>query len=317
MPKSECIYTCVAAALFLTLTTRVHAKPVSKKITARATESAVDTALDALTEPENQRKLSLILSSPAITQSARSITLSVVEAIFDSLKKHVQLDTDSFANDFDTSMRKHVAPGAAFVTRSIVSSALASTLSDKNAKRSEAFAKQSTHGMVQGLAQGVHDQLGPAIAHALAQDRGPAAPRVVEHQLIPAIARGLNNPEVQAAISATTASIARNIVRGADAGIDSAQLQNAEQGEVSSLNMFGVQLARGYAIALFFVFALATSLLVLVLLLVRSNRGQRRLATQWKHREEAFLALLEQLEAEHPSSKASLRDLIRDQLHAT
>src|SRR5690349_3288079 len=75
-----------------------NAAPLSKKITQRVTESAVDSALDALNTPENQHKLESVLTSPALTHSARLVTLSIVNAVIDGVKERTQGQSESFAS---------------------------------------------------------------------------------------------------------------------------------------------------------------------------------------------------------------------------
>ena len=60
----------------LALPTTADARPLSTKVTERVVDSAVDTALEALARPENQRRLATILSSPAVTGGVHDIAVA-------------------------------------------------------------------------------------------------------------------------------------------------------------------------------------------------------------------------------------------------
>ncbi|MBL8946898.1 MAG: hypothetical protein JNK45_27250, partial [Myxococcales bacterium] len=116
----------------LALPTTADARPLSTKVTERVVDSAVDTALEALARPENQRRLATILSSPAVTGGVHDIAFAVVDGVFDGLQGRVKfdLDTKTFWKDFDHAMRRHVAPAVSTATRGAVDAAMAAALSE-------------------------------------------------------------------------------------------------------------------------------------------------------------------------------------------
>lgn len=318
-PLAVRVFGALAFAGALALPAVAAARPLSTKVTERVVDSAVDTALEALAEPENQRRLATILSSTAVTGGVHDITYAVVDGVFDGLEGRVKLDLDTktFWKDFDQAMRKHVAPAVNSATRGAVDAALAAALSEENGVRVEAFAAHATHGVIKGLSQGIREDLGPALAHMIVHDLAPAGATAMEHEIMPAFARALSAPPMQAAIAGTMSSVARNLVRGGDAGMETAKAEAEAEGKVGALGVFGDRLSMGLGVVVVAALAFAGVLILLVVLLLRSNRGQQRLVVQGKQREDELLAVVEELD--HTSTDfdaAKLRELLKQHIRA-
>lgn len=305
------IAVCIA---WLAYPTSVDAAPLSTKVTERVVDSAIDNGLEALTKPENQRRLRALLSSTAMTGGVHDIALAVVEGVVDGLGKHagdIAVDGPRFWSGFDTAARKHVAPAAGAVTREVVKAALDVALSEQNGERIEALAAHASRGFVRGLADGIREDLGPAIAHTVSHDLAPAGADALAHHVMPAIAEGLTAPPMDHAIANTMSSVARNLVRGGDAGIETAKVENQLQGKPGPASVFGDRLSLGVNIALGVAGALVAVLILLAVLLARSNRNQHRLAVESKRRETEWHALVELLHDDDGSiDREKLRELL-------
>lgn len=288
------------------------AKPLSGRVTERVVDSAVDTALEALSRPENLARLGAVLSSSAITGGARDIAVSVVDGVFDAVGPRLAASIGPIPwSSLDRAARKHVAPAVAAITRGAVDAALQAALSEDSGVRIEAFAAHATHGVIKGLAQGLREDLGPALAKVIEHDLAPAGAAALELHVMPAIARGLTTPEMQAAIATTMAAVARNLVRGGDAGIETAKLQAEAQGKEGSAKVFGDSLSLGLNVAIGVALAVVGTLVLLAVLLLRSSRGQQRIAAQSRLRELELLAVVEQLgDPDTKVDRSALRDLV-------
>lgn len=298
------------------------AKPLSEKVTERVVDSGIDAGLEALTRPENQRRLGLILSSPGVTGGVHDIAFALVGGVMDGLDGRLKVDVDParFWKGFDGAMRKHVGPAVGTVTRNAVDAAMTSALSEENGVRIGALAAHATHGAIKGLAEGIREDLAPALAYAIEHELAPAGAAAMENHVMPAFARGLSSPAMQLAIATTMNSVARNLVRGGDAGIETAKAEGAADGdhEPGMLALFGDRLSLGVSVAFIVTLSLAAVLILLAVLLVRSNRGQQRLAEQGKRREVELLAVLDQLDPENPEfDKAALREMLQQHLRAS
>jgi hypothetical protein len=294
------------------------AKPLSTKVTERVVGPAIDSGLEALARPENQQRLGAVLSSVAVTGGAHDIALAVVDGVLDGVEGRVTIDFDAprFWKSFDVAARKHVGPATGVVTRNVVESAMATAFSEENGMRVEEFTAHATRGAIKGLAVGIREDLGPALAHVVEHQLAPAGAAALEHHVMPAFARALAEPEMQVAIRTTMSSMANALVRGGDAGMEGAKAAGGTDGEDGVMKIFGDRLSLGFGIAFLVTCSLAAVLILLAVLLVRSNRGQQRLAEQGKRREVELLTIVDQLDDTNPIEldKKALRDRLKQQI---
>jgi hypothetical protein len=293
------------------------AAPLSTKVTDRVVEAAIESGLEALSKPENQRRLGAILSSTAVTGGVHDIAFAVVDGVLDGVHGRVTMpavDTAAFWKGFDGAVRQHVSPAAEAVTRKAVDAALATALSEENGLRVEAFAAHATHGVIKGLAQGLREDLAPALAYAIEHELAPAGAAAMEKHLMPAAARALSEPAMQVAIATTMSSVARSLVYGGDAGISSARAANIADGkDAGPIPLLGDRLSLGLNIALGAAAAFAAVLILLAVLLARSNRNQHRVADQARRREAEWLAVVERLDQDDSEfDREKLRELLRE-----
>jgi hypothetical protein len=142
------------------------------------------------------------------------------------------------------------------------------------------------HGVLRGIARGIEQDLGPALAITLTRDLGPASARVMAENLLPAVGEGLGSEQMQSGFSSLARQIAAQLVHGTDEALETERADDEAEGKEGAMAVFGESVAKGYTIALFFVFALVTALTVLGMLLFRSRRRYRRLMDESKHHED-------------------------------
>jgi hypothetical protein len=275
-------------------------KRLSERVGERVARGTIDETLETLDTPENHARLGRILSSPQMQEAVHDLASALVLGVFDGART----GSAGMGRELD------VTPAVAGLSYRVVDSALDAALSDEHIARIETLGEGSTHAAVRGLARGVEQDLGPALAASLERDLGPALAIVIERDVLPALARGLDTPQMQKVVANLTRSIAAEFVGGAGEAIEA----EVAQGEESGLTVFGTQVARGYAIALFVAFALGTMAIVLTVVLIRSTRHLRRQTTAAAEREAALLNIIDNLETENPELKADLRKVLEHQL---
>lgn len=288
-------------------------KRLSEKVGERVSRGMIDETLETLDTPENHARLGRILSSPQMQDAVRDLTASLVVGVFDGVRTgtaDMTVDGDSIR----AGIERQVTPAVGRMSRQLIRSALDAALTDEHIARVEILGEGATHAAVSGLATGIQQDLGPALAATLEKDIGPALALVMERDLIPAIGRGLDTPEMQRVVANLTHSFASEFVSGAGDAIDESAQESAAQGKESGLQLFGTKVARGYAIALFFTFALGTMAIVLTFVLLRYSRRLRQQSKAASDREAALLHLIENLQANNPELKSDLRHLLEDQL---
>lgn len=257
-------------------------RTLSEKVAGRAAEGAVDEALQALDEPENRERLARIIASPPMQAAVRDITAHVVAGVFDGVdmaRDKGQLpelpDAQGVGRSIGRSIDRDISPAAGRLVHHTVDAALAAALSDDNAARVELLVQRVVAAVASGLSTAVRDEVGPALAVTLERD------------ILPAMGRGLQSEDVQAAIVRSMASLGVGAARGTQAGLEEA---NASGGSTPSV---GGTLALGVWLAILVATAFGTLFIVMTVLLIRSNRRQRELVEQSREREERFLAVLE------------------------
>jgi hypothetical protein len=292
-------------------------KTMSEKIGERVSRGVVEESLEALDKQENRERLGRIMNSPQMRAAMHDLTASIVIGVFDGVRqaqtKGLMGKTD-VAKSVGDGMNDHITPAVGKMTYRIVDSAISASLSDKNIKKVGQLGEGATHAAIRGVAKGLEQDLGPALAVTLDRDLGPAIAQMIERDIMPAVGRGLNSADMQAAITRTTNSVATGLVYGTDNALDETNVTETDEGE-SRLKVFGGRLAIGYAIALFVAFAFGTMLVVLTVMLVRGNRRQRKQQEESKQREQALLHLIDSIESDYPELKTDMRRLLREQLH--
>ncbi|MBC8072683.1 MAG: hypothetical protein IAG13_30465 [Deltaproteobacteria bacterium] len=300
--------------------TPAQAKPMAEKMGERIARGALDESLETLDRKENRERLGRIMNSPQIRTAMHDITESIVLGVVHGMRKGMKeaggpnIDVAKSVGD---GINQHIAPAAARMTGRLVDAALTASLADKHIAQIEKLAQGATHAVLAGVASGMRDELGPAMAATLDKDLGPAIAVMIERDIMPAVGRGLDSPEMQSGIANLTRSVATELIGGADDALVAEREEKEANGEESGLQVFGGNVAIGYAIALFVAFAFGTLLVVLTVLLVRSNRRQHRQYEEAKQREATLMHLLDSVDADHPELKTDVQRLVRSQVHST
>jgi hypothetical protein len=263
-------------------------KPV-EKIGERVSRGILQEGLETLDTPENRARLARILSSDEMRDAMRGLTRSLVLGVQDGLRAG--------------------SKNAGRLSGRVIDSTLDAALTDEHIARLQILGESATLSATHGLATGIEQDLGPALAATLEQDVGPALAIVIERDLIPALGRALDTPEMQQVLGNVTHSVASSAIVGAGEGID-----EETRGKESGLKVFGRSIAVGYAVTLFVAFALGTAGIVLTVVLVRNTRRMRKQSQTAAEREAALLRLIENLEAENPELKIDARRLLEEQL---
>jgi heme exporter protein D len=293
-------------------------KPISEKIGERISRGIVEESLETLDKKENRERLGRVMNSPQIRAAMHDITESIVLGVVHGIRKArseagaTEVDIGKSVGD---SMDKHITPAVGKLTFRLVDQALTASLADKHIAQIEKLAQGSTHAVLTGVGSGLREEVGPALAATLDKDIGPAIAVMLERDIMPAVGRGLNTPEMQSAVANMTRSIATELVGGTTDAMQVNADQNKAEGKESGFKVFGSNLAIGYAVALFVAFAFGTLLVVLTVLLVRSNRRQRKQYEDAKQREATLMHLLDSVDADHPELRTDMHRLVREQIN--
>lgn len=257
-------------------------RTLGEKVAGRAAEGAVDETLRTLDTPENRERLPRIIASPPMQAAARDITASIVGGVFDGVdqaRASGQLPKLPAADDIGRSigrtLDRDISPAAGRLVKTTIDSALDTALSEESSGRIEAMVHRIGASVTTSLANALRDEVGPALAVTLERD------------ILPAIGRGLQSPDVQEAIVKSMASLGVGAARGTQAGLAEADVNTSGPTTVGGTIAVGVMAASLVAVCF------AVLFVVMTVLLIRSNRRQREMMDQTRRREERFLAVLE------------------------
>jgi len=275
----------------------------TKQLVKGGIKGGLEGGLEAINDPQNKAMLIQLLKDADIKQAAHDLVAALTGGAVDGLtdaerQAKVREASDAYIRAVSAavseSLGQQVAPAVSQAVADVVGSAIASALRPANRRLAEAMVDGVTRSTVlaftQSTAQGLRDDLGPALTKVLDQDLGPALQRVVEQNLGPAvrnvIAKDLQ-PALQAALGGEDGgeagtfarALTKQIVLGVNDGMSELGISPSPSGKDGKS---GLGLANWLLIILGFLLLLAS------LLLVRGFVARRVLA-QDRARSEAML----------------------------
>jgi hypothetical protein len=257
-------------------------RSLGEKVAGRATEGAIDKSLETLDTAENRERLPRIVASPQMQEAARDITANIVAGVFDGVdmaRAEGQLPKMPSAANIGRSIGRtidhDITPATGRLVHNTIDSALAAATSDENTGRIETLVQRMGASVSKGLANALRDEVGPALAVT------------IERDILPAVGRGLQSPDVQNAIVASMASLGVGAARGTQAGLAEADVKTGGRTTVGGTIAVGVMAASIVAVTFAILFV------VMTILMIRSSRRQREMMDQSRRREERLLAVLE------------------------
>jgi hypothetical protein len=255
---------------------------------SRIAEGGVEGSLDALSQPESQRDAEKIATSDEIQNATEAISASVTRGILaglttgddgDKLREAAGSYMDDAGPRIEQLMREDIAPGVAAIVRQSVEASLATATSEENQARTREIVAATTHTAVRAataaLAEGIREDLVPAIAEidTAAMDSRP----------------------VQTALGGIAHEVSRQAVLGSQAGLAEVQDTAERTDEPGLLGGLADQIAIGWATMIAFVVALALTLVVLIMLVIKGRSQRRHLEADARQREDMLLTLARSL----------------------
>jgi hypothetical protein len=257
-------------------------RTLGEKVAGRATEGAIEKSLETLDTPENRERLPRIVASPQMQEAAHDITANIVAGVFDGVdmaRSKGQLPKMPSAGNIGRSIGRtidhDITPATGRLVHNTIDSALAAATSDQNTGRIEALVQRMGVSVSKGIANALRDEVGPALAVT------------IERDILPAVGRGLQSPDVQDAIVASMLSLGVGTARGTQAGLAEADVKTGGRTTVGGTIAVGVMAASIVAVTF------AVLFVVMTILMIRSSRRQREMMDQSRRREERLLAVLE------------------------
>lgn len=273
----------------------------AERLVKQGVEGGVAGTLEALNDPHNKQLLRQLLQDADIRDAAHDLTEAITGGALDGLTedermRRVREASDAYVRTVAASVGKalneDVTPALTRTVESVVGGAVAAALRPENKERARSFVDGVMRSLILATtgsaAQGLRDDLGPALNKVIAQDLGPALQQVIQDNLGPALRKVIAEdlkPAVQDAFSGIdggaaagmTRELTKQIVLGVNDGMSELGLSLSPNGKNGGLGTLG-----WLAIVLGIVAAILTILLVRTVL-------TRRALTQERERSERML----------------------------
>jgi len=291
----------------------------AERLVRSGVEGGVEGTLKALNDPKNQQLLKQLLHDPDIQQAAHDLTEAITGGALDGLTeeqrmRRVREASDAYIRTVSAAVGKalneDITPAMTRTVESVVGGAVAAALRPENKERARSFIDGVTRSLVtaatSSAAQGLRDDLGPALNKVIAEDLGPALQQMIQDNLGPALRKVIAEdlkPAMQealggvdgGAVAGMTRELTKQIVLGVNDGMSELGLSLSPNDKNGGLGMLG-----WLAIVLGLVAAILTILLVRTIL-------TRRALTQERQRSERML-----LDVLHAIQSGEEGDNLRD-----
>ncbi len=206
----------VAALLVGLVAAPLGCAHTTEKVVRSSVTGGLKGTLEALNDPHNQELLRRLLQDTDVKRAAHDLTAAVTGGAVDGLTDEervarVQKASDDYIRTVAAAVGKaldeDLSPAAARAVEGISGGAVAGALSPANARLArnmlDGVTRSTVTAFTQSTAQGLRDDLGPAVQKVLAEDLGPTLQRVVEDNLGPALRKVIEKdlqPAMQAAL---------------------------------------------------------------------------------------------------------------------
>lgn len=284
------------------------------RLVSSGVQGGIEGGLEGLNNPRNKELLVRLLRDADIQQAAHDLTAALTGGALDGLSDaerqgRVREASDAYiraiAGSVGAALDEDLAPAVARSVDRLVGGAVASALRPANTRLAQQLVDGVTRSTVlaftQSSAQGLREDLGPALQKVLAEDLGPALQKIVEDNLGPALQKVLERnlqPTMEAAFGgaeggasgAMARALTKQIVLGVNDGM-------SELGISPSPNK-----KDGTGIAGWLQIIFITALVILSALLARMFFTRRALAADRARSEEMLVNILRAIDSNEPGA---------------
>jgi heme exporter protein D len=226
-------------------------------------EGGLEGTLEALNDPHNQELIRRLMKDRDVNGAAHNLTEAITGGALDGLtdderQRKVRELSDAYIRTVAASVGKalndDINPAVTKTVEDVVGGAIASALSSKNKRLASGFVDNVTRTTItaftQSTAQGMRDDLGPAMNKVIAQDLGPALAKVIAQDVGPALTKVINEDlkpalsdalgaETNSAIAAMVREVTKQAVLGANDGMVELGVSLSPKDRQGGLGLFG------------------------------------------------------------------------------
>ncbi len=202
----------------------------AERMVRSGVEGGLGGALEALNDPKNRELLLRLLQDPDIQKAAHDLTAAITGGAVDGLSDEARMQRIREASDayirtiskaVGAALDEDISPAVTRGIGDVVGGTVAAALRPENARLARSFVDGVTRSTItafmQSTAQGLRDDLGPALNKVLEQDLGPGLQRVIENNVGPALRKVVERdlqPMIEAAIGGEDGGASGVFARG-------------------------------------------------------------------------------------------------------
>lgn len=297
----------------------------TNRIVRTAVPAGIEETLQALADPTNQALMQKLANDPELQRAAHDFTASMTGGALDGLvgderQKQVREISEAYIRSVSgavgRALNEEISPAVTKTVESLVGGAIASAVSPNNKRLTASFIDGVTRSAItaftQSTAQGLRDDLGPALGKVIADDLGPAVRKVIAEdigpgvramirdELKPAMAEMFDD-DTRLALGAVVRGVTKDVVLGVNDGMTELGLSLSPK-KTSGLGLFGwMAIVLGLVVA------------ILMLLLVRTIVTRRHLESERARSERMLLNILRTIQytdTDDPTKPPDLDSLI-------
>lgn len=292
-------------------------------VTRTIVPGALDSTVGYLEQPINQKRIASIMESPEIQKAIGDMVGGILASSVDTMTDDERMArvrdmsgkyVGSLSKAIADSLDKDLGPAAAASAEKLVAGVLASALSPKTRHDAGLMVDTVTRRLITALtesgAEGLRDDLGPAIAKVLQEDLGPALEHTMRTNIGPAVDDLLC--DVMPSVNDATRGLTKSALLGVSDALDDAEFQ-AAMGRFSDamLERTNKTLNKGIAVSTIVAIALAVLAVILALLITRAFLVRRRIERERAHSERMLLLIVQAMNThkDKPEIVAMLKEL--------
>lgn len=275
---------------------------VATRVAEETPEPFIRETLDTLQDEEVRDLFVAVLATPEVREATRELVASVTDGTLDALTmegRAARLDeltaryVGVVSRAIEEAFAERIGPSLEASAARTLDRGLERLLAEETMEGAGRATERLAERMTAAMMVAVRDELGPSVRSAVQDDLGPALGDALRQHLGPALRDSLTDPEMQAALGATTRIMAREATLGLQEAFQEIDAREHETPTV--LTRVQHWAARETDLLQFILIAVLGGLVLLLLWLQRSAARARQREADARRQESTIDALRERL----------------------
>lgn len=268
-PRSSTVAAVIAIGLMASQLACVGA---TDRLVRTAVPASIQETLRAFDDPENHATLVRLLEDPELHEAAEELVAAVARGAVDGATdaqqaRELEVLSESYVRTLSATLAEvldeEISPAATRSVQRIVGGAITSAVGPNKKRLTSSFVDGVTRtavvALMQSTADGLRDDIGPALGTVIRDDVGPALHAMIRDELEPAL-HELLDAETNEAVGGLVRQLTKDAVLGANDGMSELGM-SLSPNEEDGVGFFGwLTAALGLVVALLLIWLVRTIL---------------------------------------------------------